>query len=103
MKCRSAEIFIFSPTYLKIMVKSEGRNPFSTAMLCIFALAMLFNFMGCEPGIVEPPTTGPTTDSTAYFAFRHAVTTPPSTYRGPVFELRHDYPQTLPAGGANMP
>ncbi len=42
-------------------------------------------------------------DSTAYFAFRNAVNTPPVKWTGPTFELSHDYPDTLPKGGADMP
>jgi hypothetical protein len=73
-----------------------------TAGLLTAAFLSLIIFEACKPKTVENPPP-PTSDSAGYFAFRNSVTTPPVDYTGPVFQLSHDYPATLPPGGDQLP
>ena len=47
---------------------------------------------GCAPA----PETAPPAGDAAAFAFRNAVTEPPTGWAGPVFQLSRDYPATHP-------
>ncbi len=71
-----------------------SQAPFLLAPLILSSIILA----GCdESTTVTEPT------STAELAFRNSVTDPPSDWKGPLFELSHEYPATLPAGGEDLP
>lgn len=80
-------------------------------ILCIAFALLALNFAACEEtdktggngsggddstAVVVPPTA-------AELAFQNAVEPPIPGWTGPVFELSHNYPSTLPPNGEEMP
>lgn len=70
--------------------------------LALSAAGLLFGLSACQEAAERSgeSVTSAVADGVTATAFRNAVNAPPPGHTGPVFELSHDYPETLPPKGA---
>ena len=95
-----------------ITMKSIYDSFLGRSRIVWIALALLaLNFSACEEkeggggggGGGDDSTNVVVAPTAAELAFRNSVEPPIPGWTGPVFELSHDYPSTLPSGGDQMP
>ena len=86
-------------SYTSPNIKSTLRHPFFVLPTLIGCIVL--SVTSCEE--TPAPIESSTEKTAGYYAFRNSVDEVPKGWDGPVFQLSHDYPKTLPAGGSEMP